>query len=197
MDDPDRPTDSPEEPSDGPDHLAHHPDQHDDDPNRSTRNPSQLSEDRNQPSEAKKAVIIYSRRDARIREELDQYLIPLERRHRIERFDDTGVGPDVPWRDEVVAALANAQVAVLLVSQRFLTSPFILDEELPPLLRRAAQGGVTILSLVLTPCVLERLDFLSRYQVVNDPSHPLSGLRRHNREAVYDHLARVLETALG
>ena len=49
-------------------------------------------------------------------------------------------------------AMARATVAVLLVSADFLTSDFILDEEVPKLLKRRDQEGLLIFPILIKPC---------------------------------------------
>ncbi len=87
-------------------------------------------------------------------------------------------------------ALTTARVAILLISADFLASDFIQTNELPPLLQKAASDGTQVLSLIVKPCLfVEHLE-LSKYQAVNDPSKPLSGLSEHDTETALLNLAR-------
>jgi hypothetical protein len=55
------------------------------------------------------------------------------------------------WREEISAALDAATVAVLLISQEFLASEFVREEELPRILERQAGGSLAVLPVYLSP----------------------------------------------
>jgi hypothetical protein len=147
-----------------------------------------------QPSARKGVFISYSHADAEWLERLQKHLKPLQR-EGIEVWDDTRLEAGERWRDEIRDALADAKVAILLISADFLASDFIVTDELPPLLRAAADEGAIILPVILSPCRFARMESLSRFQSVNDPEKPLAQLRHANREKVLDKVARAVEDA--
>jgi len=109
-------------------------------------------------------------------------------------WDDSQIKPGMKWRAEIEQALASAKVAILLVSTDFLASDFIHNNELPPLLRAAAQNGLTILSIILKPCLYGLHTELAEYQSVNDPKEPLSALRENEQDEILVTLAnRMVE----
>jgi hypothetical protein len=59
-----------------------------------------------------------------------------------------------------------------LVSADFLASDFVVNNELPPLLDRAGNGGLLIVPLIVGPRLFSEHDELSRYQSVNSPDRP-------------------------
>lgn len=79
------------------------------------------------------------------------YLETLKREGRVAIWIDTGVKEGQRWRDEIEAALESASIAVLLISQEFLASPFVRDEELPRILKRQLEGRLTVLPVFLSP----------------------------------------------
>jgi TIR domain len=123
--------------------------------------------------------VSYSHRDVEWLTRLQTHLKPLMRGGLIDLWDDTRIKPGVEWRREIDEALSLARLAVLIVSADFLASDFIYDNELPPLLERAASGGARVLSLIVRPCLYAQHTALSKYQAVNDPRHPLSSLPEH------------------
>ena len=114
-----------------------------------------------------KVFISYCHRDADWLERLRVHLKPLMRESTIEVWDDTQIQPGAVWQDEIRTALANAKVAVLLISADFLASDFVASEELPPLLAAAKQEGAIVLPLIVSPSRFTRTASLSKYQAVN------------------------------
>jgi hypothetical protein len=64
------------------------------------------------------------------------YLESLQQQNVAEIWSDTELKGGDRWGEEIEAALNSASVAVLLISQSFLASRFIREEELPHIFRR-------------------------------------------------------------
>lgn len=141
-----------------------------------------------------KVFISYSHRDREWLERLRVHLKPLK--GSLDVWDDTRIDPGAPWREEIHAALAEARVAILLVSADFVASDFIIAEELPVLLRAARAGGTEILIVVLSPAMLSAVEGLADFQAVNDPQAPLIGMDKVKREQVFLQVATLAEVAL-
>jgi GTPase SAR1 family protein len=105
-------------------------------------------------------------------------------------WDDTQIKAGMKWKEEIEKALGSAKVAVLLVSTDFLNSDFISRDEVPALLKAAQEDGATILPLILKPCLYTSYPDLKDYQAVNDPSKPLSTLRKDKQEEIFVALSR-------
>jgi TIR domain len=116
--------------------------------------------------------ISYSRKNTKWLVALQTMLNPLEKNLSIEVWDDTKIKPGQQWKPEIEQALARACVAVLLVSPDFLASRFIAEQELPPLLQAAEQGGLKIVCLHVSHCLHEETE-IGKYQAVNDLSQTL------------------------
>lgn len=145
--------------------------------------------------------ISYSHRNASWLARLQVHLKPLERACKINIWNDTRILAGAKWQEEIERALNDAAVAILLISADFLASDFISENELPPLLRAAEQGGTLILPIILSPCSYKREKGLADFQAVNDPSKPLSGMSKSRQEAVFqsvaDRIADLLNTLPG
>src|SRR6266581_9216202 len=99
------------------------------------------------------AFISYCHADAGWLDRLKVHLRPLVRRTAFDIWEDSRISPGQEWRGEIAKALARAHVAILIVSADFLASEFIVNDELPPLLHRAAHGGLLVLPLIVSPCL--------------------------------------------
>jgi hypothetical protein len=82
------------------------------------------------------------------------------------------------------------------VSPHFLASDFIANDELPPLLKTAAEGGRTILWVAVSASRYDRTDIV-KYQAANNPARPLDSFRSAalNQELVK--ITKIIEEAAG
>lgn len=138
--------------------------------------------------------ISYCSEDRPWLQELQSRLATLEEGGRIELFDDTEIPPGAEWREAIEAALSRARAAVCLISPAFLESDFIVNLELPNLLRRARDHGVTILPVIVAPTEGYRASELGRFQAVNRLDESLESLRDDDaaRARIWDRLAAAL-----
>ena len=145
------------------------------------------------PAAGEKVFISYSHKDKEFLNRLLVHLRPLEKKGLIDPWADTRISAGEKWREEIGKALGQARAAILLGAY-FLASNFIIENELPPLLRKADKKGTIIIPVVLTPCRFTREDKLSAFQSINAPDEPLTGMEEHGRELVYDAVARRIES---
>lgn len=124
----------------------------------------------------KPVFVSYSHKDAAWLEKLRKWLHPLEKRDLIQIWDDREIQAGDTWRDQISGSLAEARAALLLVTQDFLVSDFISNEELPLLLDAAKTKGVKILWVAVSASTVDDSP-LAEFQAVNsDPSMPLDML---------------------
>jgi hypothetical protein len=120
-------------------------------------------------------------------------LQPLDRESIIDLWDDTRIVPGTPWKEEIRKSLEAAKVAVLLVSQDFLNSDFIQNEELPTLLDAASRQQTAIVPVILDHNTFPRIPKLQCFQSFNNPQEPLS---YRDSEAQEHELKRLAELIL-
>ena len=126
------------------------------------------------PSSKPTVFISYSHKDEAWLKRLVSQLGVLEKQRLLDHWDDTRIGPGKEWRKEIEAAINKAVVAILLVSADFLTSDFILNEEVPLLLQRREKEGLWIFPIIVRPCNWEEVQWLSPVQVRPKLGKPLS-----------------------
>jgi hypothetical protein len=144
----------------------------------------------------KPVFIGYSHADAEWLEKLKKFLKPLENEDKIKIWDDKEIKPGDQWEEEIEKSISAAKAAVLLVTQDFLTSKFISENELPLLLAGANERGVEIFWIAVSSSTYEDTE-LSKYQSVNDPENPLDTLDppAQNKELkkIYSKIKNVIE----
>ena len=90
---------------------------------------------------------------------------PLERLAQITLWDDSQIRVGDDWYEEIDKALKCCKVAILLISDGFLSSPFITEKEFPELLTRHQQGGMRLYPVLIKSCLWERDPELARLQI--------------------------------
>lgn len=139
-----------------------------------------------------KIFISYSHKDKEWMQRLQIHLKPLVRNEKIEAWDDTQIKAGDKWKDKILNKLSTANVAILLISADFLASDFIVNNELPAILKKAEYSGLKIISIILKPSLFDNTSDLSAFQTINPPSMPLSAMTEHEQEVVFMNLAKEI-----
>jgi hypothetical protein len=145
-----------------------------------------------------RVFVSYSHRDKSVLESLLPYLETLEREKRVTVWSDDRIRGGERWHQEIDAALNSAAVAILLISQEFLASAFVRDEELPRILERQAQGHLTVLPVFVSPSTVrsaripirsadgtERHIVLSEFEGFGTPDKTLSEVNVAERQRLF------------
>jgi len=88
------------------------------------------------------------------------------------------------WREQLDAAITRSDAALLLISPDFLASRFIIQEELPALIKH----GVRLVCVPVRPSLAHAVKVLGEVQWAHDPARPLA--QERNREGA---IVRVCE----
>jgi tetratricopeptide (TPR) repeat protein len=135
-----------------------------------------------------KIFVSYSSQDRAWRDTVVTHLEVLGHSLCMTVWDDRYIGGGADYRTAISTAIADTDVAVLLVSKNFLTSSFIQDSELPPLLQRERDGKTTIIPFLVDHCVWQAQSWLERRNM--RPSPPLPARDYPNHEEALTRLAR-------
>lgn len=139
--------------------------------------------------------ISYSHRDKKWLDRLLVFLKPYIRQGRLNVWADPYVQVGDRWEREISTGLARTCVGVLLVSQEFLASDFIQEQELPPLIRGAETGSIILFAIAISASTF-KITPLAQYQWANSPTQPLDDLPRSKRNAVFVHIVNEIEKAV-
>jgi len=128
---------------------------------------------------------------------LQRMMAPLLRdcRQELKLWDDSQIEPGAKWRQTIETALQQARVALLLVSDAFLASEFVMNEEVPKLLAAAEAEGVRILWVSLSPCLVEHTP-IHVYQAVLPLDHYLEELSPLQQQRALKRIAEAIRDAL-
>jgi TIR domain len=91
-----------------------------------------------------------------------------------DRDETQGIRGSDKWRARIFEEIDNADIAILLITQDFIISPFIRDEELPYILNRSKESKMEILPILLEPARLKDLDLANTFQITPGRPTPLS-----------------------
>ncbi len=108
---------------------------------------------------SKKVFFSYSKEDRELRDELEKYLAPLKRQQKIEPWHDRDMLPGDEWHPTIIEKLESADIVLLLVSANLLATDYIMNEEVPRALERAANEKCIVIPILIKPCVWEKEPF--------------------------------------
>lgn len=140
--------------------------------------------------------ISYHHNDKKWLDQLRTHLAPLSKSRDLTILSDSHFAPGTDWREEFDNQISSAEVAVLLVSPDYLASEFILDKELPLLLKASEERGLRILIVSVRAALVEET-MLSSFQFANDPKMPISTLSESAQETVLNRVAKEIASAAG
>jgi len=122
-----------------------------------------------------KVFISYSHKDEEWKDKLVTHLGVIEKQGNLEIWDDRRIQGGDDWFSEIEKAIESAHIAIPLITANFLTSDFILGNEVPRLLERKNNEGLRIMPLIVKPCAWTKVKWLSPIQARPKDGKALSG----------------------
>jgi hypothetical protein len=120
--------------------------------------------------------VSYSHADEKWRKGFEIISKPLSRSEGMRFWSDRDLKAG-EWEPQIENAMKDAIAAVLLVSDNFLASDYIIDKELPFLLRAHKTRDLMIFWAYLEPCDLKRYPEITRFQAMSTGNlEPMSKL---------------------
>lgn len=141
-----------------------------------------------------KVFFSYSKKDKELRDELDDFLTTLKYSDNIETWHDREMIAGTVWDDKIKSELRNADIVLCLVSSDFLATKYIMDEELPIMLKREQEGLTKVIPVILRPCPWEDT-ILAKFQALLGKDKPLTKYDNIDDAfmEIYNGLKRVIE----
>jgi TIR domain len=143
----------------------------------------------------KPVFISYSHKDVKWLEKFKQFLRPLEEQELIRVWDDTEIRVGSEWLGEIRKALESARVAVFLVTQNFIDSPFIKEKELPTLIEAAGNRGCLAFWIAVSSSTVEDSP-LAKFQGAISPGSPLDLMSEAEQNKALTEIYRKMKAAV-
>jgi hypothetical protein len=116
----------------------------------------------------------------------------LTRSGKIKLWSDRQIEVGTSWEDRIYKEIEQSIIAILLLSNDFLNSDFILAKELPAIFAEKERRRLTLIPIIARPCAFELHDEISKFQLFNKPETPLSSLEEWKIETELSRLTREL-----
>jgi small GTP-binding protein len=142
-----------------------------------------------------KVFISYSHKDEEFKEELVMMLAGLQRQGVIDAWQDRRIEEGDEWYRAIQDAMNDCNLAILLVSQNFIASRFIQDEELPRFLQRRREQGLRVVPIIVRPCKWQSEPVLKDLQALPKDGKAVITFSKDNgeRDQVWTDIATVIE----
>jgi small GTP-binding protein len=142
-----------------------------------------------------KVFISYSHKDEEFKDELVTMLEGLRRQGIIDPWQDRRIEEGDEWYQEIQDAMNECDLAILLVSQNFIASRFIQDEELPRLLQRRREAGMRVVPIIVRPCKWQSEPALSKLQALPKDGKAVITFSKDNgdRDQAWTDIATAIE----
>lgn len=136
-------------------------------------------------SQPKRIFISYAHLDKEIFQEAKVRLSPLVRSGLVKQWTDEEIPVGSKWKEEIFAALGQAEIGLLLVTPNFLASEFITNHELEALIgKRVFWIHCRSSNFELTP--------LNDIQAAHDAGKPLNTLSEGDRDVAWTEIVKKL-----
>jgi hypothetical protein len=119
-----------------------------------------------------KVFVSYAREDSRWRKLVCKQLGVIEKASPtvLQLWDDQMIRGGDDWRARIQEALADSSIALMLISEHFLTSDFIINVEVHTFFQLCEQKGTVLYPLLIQPCAWQLVPWLAKKQI--RPSTP-------------------------
>lgn len=122
-----------------------------------------------------KIFVSYSNKDKIWLEKLKTVWTPFEKNYQIVLWSDEDIRVGEDWFSVTMDRIHQSTIAILLVTNNFLSSKFINKHELPPILKSSNLGRTTVFWIPISYTAYEETE-LKHVHSAYDPRKPLDSL---------------------
>jgi formylglycine-generating enzyme required for sulfatase activity len=127
-----------------------------------------------------KIFISYSHEDKKWKKYIIKFLNEVTENFEI--WDDQNIRAGKKWNTEILSALHESSIVLLLISIDYLTSEFIKKTELPEILEHQKNSGCKIIPILVRHCFWQRYSWISEIQLLPKGAVALNKFRGHELE---------------
>lgn len=132
--------------------------------------------------------VSYSQKDERQKNVLMSHLDVLKSACTAEPWHDGDIEVGVKWEEELFRVLDQSSIAILFITQNFLSSNYIMNKELPRLIARQQNDGLLLFPILARHCAWQTHTWLKKLQI-RPYGSPI--WRDHNRGPKHEALASI------
>lgn len=142
-----------------------------------------------------KVFISYSDEDEEFKDELLTMLAGLQQRKVVDAWEHRRIEEGDEWYRATQDAMSSCDLAILLVSQHFIASRLVQDNELPGLLQRRREESLRVIPIIVRHCLWESEPVLSGLQPLPRDGRAVNTFPKDNgeRDKVWAGIAAVIE----
>lgn len=130
--------------------------------------------------------------------DLESHLEPLRRRGLISRWHDGCITPGEEWEPLIKHHLDTAQIILLLISAKFISSQFCYEVELKRAMERHNAGEAWVIPIILKPCLWQEVPVGDKYlqdlQALPKDAKPVT--RWDDLDEALTHIAEALASKI-
>jgi TIR domain len=142
-----------------------------------------------------KVFISYSHHDVDWLNRLKPSLKLILQKNDALEWSDTDIAVGEKWNDQIMTAINESKLAILLVSPYFLASDFIMDVELPLIIQLEKKYDLKIAWVCLSACLFTETS-INDYQCTHNPQFPLDSLSVSEQNALLVKICRKIKDIL-
>ncbi len=109
-------------------------------------------------------------------------------------WDDSRIRIGQNWKKEIDKALNSSVAYILFISSNFMNSKFIMDEELPYILKMSKEQQAKMFIIFVKPVFLKNFPELIEIQGVNSPNHTVIDMDESEKERLWVKLIQEIDS---